>query len=436
MPAANIEMDRPASETQRATFFRQSGWLMIANIGGGALMWLVHFLAKAIPAGEYGTFGVLLSVVMLLPTMPLQMILAQQTAKALATRQERQLSGVIRLFVFGTLAGWIVCSIVVLMYRGSILHQWKMTDPTGIYITLPIVLLSVWLPLFWGILQGQQNFLWLGWSMLSNGVGRIAIAAAAVLLIRAYSTGMMMATGMMMGVLCGLALAAAIAIWQTRAIWLVEPAAFDWQPLLKQVLPLLLGFFGFQILFTVDTLFVKAYFSETEAGFYVAAGTLSRALMWLVGPLASVMFPKIVQSAARKEKSNLMNLVLMGTAALSIVGAIGLSIVGPLVIRMVYKSSYVAGASSILPWYAAAMVPLTVANVLLNNLLARPSSKGLLAVLVFCLAISYGVALTQFHDSMVTVLKTAGLCNLVLALVCAWFTWGPKKAVAQVQPAT
>src|SRR5258706_276039 len=109
---------------------------------------------------------------------------------------------------------------------------------------------------------------------------------------------MMMATGMMMGVLCGLAVAAAIAIWETRASWLVGPAAFDWQPLLKQVLPLLLGFFGFQILFTVDTLFVKAYFSETDAGFYVAAGTLSRALMWLVGPLASVMFPKIVQSAA------------------------------------------------------------------------------------------------------------------------------------------
>lgn len=421
MPAADIEANKVTQDAHRAAFFRQSGWLMIANIGGGALMWLVHFLAKALPKGEYGAFGVLLSVVMLLPTMPLQMILAQQTAKALATRRERELSGVIRLFVFGTLAVWIVGSLLVLLWQGAILHRWKMTDPTGLYITLPIVLFSVWLPLFWGILQGQQNFLWLGWSMISNGVGRIAVAAFAVLVVHAYSTGMMT------GVLCGLALAAIIAIWQTRSLWLVTPAGFDWQSLMKQVFPLLLGFFGFQILFTADTLFVKAYFSQADTDVYLSAGTLSRALMWLVGPLASVMFPKIVHSAARKEKSDLMNLVLGGTAILSIVGAIGLSLVGPFVIRMVYKSDYVAGASSLLPWYAAAMVPLGVANVLLNNLLARPSSKGLLSVLVFCLALVYGVALTQFHGSMVTVLKTAGLCNLVLALICAWFTWGAKK---------
>ena len=35
----------PATEA-RANFFRQSGWLMIANIAGGALMWGLHFLAK------------------------------------------------------------------------------------------------------------------------------------------------------------------------------------------------------------------------------------------------------------------------------------------------------------------------------------------------------------------------------------------------------
>lgn len=431
MPAADIEIEKTATETQRAAFFRQSGWLMIANIGGGALMWLVHFLAKVVPEGEYGAFGVLLSVVMLLPTMPIQMILAQQTAKGLATRNERELSGVIRMFVFGTLGIWLVCSVIVLIFQSSILQRWQMTDPRGIYITLPIVLLSVWLPLFWGVLQGQQNFLWLGWSMILNGVGRIAIAALAVLHFRAYSTGMMM------GVLCGLALAVIIAIWQTRALWMMPSAPFDWQPLMRQVLPLLLGFFGFQILFTADTLFVKTYFTGKQTDLYLSAGTLSRALMWLVGPLASVMFPKIVQSVARKEKSDLMGLVLAGTATLSIVGAAGLSILGPLVIRIVYTKNFVSGASSILPWYAAAMIPLTVANVLLNSLLARPSSKGMLATLVFGLAIAYLVTLnyvlSTVHD-MVAGLKTVGLFNLALALICAWFAWMQKRRSSEPVP--
>ena len=64
---------------------------MIANIAGGALMWGLHFLAKRLKEGEYGAFGALLTVLMVLPLMPLQMVFAQQTAKALATgRQDRK----------------------------------------------------------------------------------------------------------------------------------------------------------------------------------------------------------------------------------------------------------------------------------------------------------------------------------------------------------
>ena len=61
---------------------------MIANIGGGMLMWLVHFLNKFIQTSDYGVFGIFLTVVMLLPTIPLQMVFAQQTAKAIALNNE------------------------------------------------------------------------------------------------------------------------------------------------------------------------------------------------------------------------------------------------------------------------------------------------------------------------------------------------------------
>ena len=35
-------------EKHHAAFFRQSGWLMIANVAGGMLMWAVHFLSKQV----------------------------------------------------------------------------------------------------------------------------------------------------------------------------------------------------------------------------------------------------------------------------------------------------------------------------------------------------------------------------------------------------
>jgi threonine/homoserine/homoserine lactone efflux protein len=70
------------------------------------------------------------------------------------------------------------------------------------------------------------------------------------------------------------------------------------------------------------------------------------------------------------------------------------------------------------------MVPLSLAYALVNNLLARSQFRIVPALVV--LAAAYGLALTQFHDSLVTVLKILGTFNLLLLGVCAWFTWGVK----------
>ncbi|MBE0541044.1 MAG: hypothetical protein IH623_06645 [Verrucomicrobia bacterium] len=417
MPSPSSADSSAAPTAHRASFFRQSGWLMIANVAGGALMYAVHLLNKFIPPGEYGSFGAMLAVVLLLPTIPLQMILAQQTARALAHGTERELAGVIRLFWLLSTGVWLAGAVIVLLLQQSILRNWQMTDPAGLWITLVIVLLSLWLPIFWGVLQGQQNFLWLGWSMLASAIGRLAVAAFAVVVLHAYSSGMMA------GVLLGIGAAFGIAAWQSRGLWRLKPAPFDWRGLLRQVIPLILGFLGFQILFTADTILVKAYFSQTDADFYVAAGTLSRALMWLVLPLAAVMFPRLVHSAAKSEKSNLMGMVLLVTGALAMAGALGLSLLGPWIVRLIYKPDFVEVAAAILPWYASAMVPLALANVLLNNLLARPASTLVPALCIFCLALGYLFALTQFHGSLVTVLKVLGVFNVGLLAICAWFTW-------------
>jgi O-antigen/teichoic acid export membrane protein len=417
MLAQKDEKPPMTSADHRASFFRQSGWLMIANIAGGVLMWAVHFLSKFLPAGDYSSFGASLAVIILLPTLPLQMVLAQQTAKALANHTEHELSSVIRRFLSGTFLVWVAGAIVVWLLQDAILKSWQMTNPIGLWITMGSVLLSLWMPILCGILQGQQNFLSLGWAMVSTAIGRITIATVAVL---AFKAG---AVGMMIGVFIGLLAAATISAWHTRSLWLARPQPFDWRGLLAQVSPLALAFLGFQTLFTVDTLFAKAYFPPATADAYVMAGTLSRALMWLVLPLATVMFPRIVHSAAKSEKSDLMGLVLLGTAVLGISGALGLSVLGPWVVRIVGKGAFVPIASAILPWYASAMVPLALANVLLNHLLAKPASKLVLALGVFLLAASYLIALTQIHSSPVAMLRVMGSSNLVLLALCAGFSW-------------
>jgi O-antigen/teichoic acid export membrane protein len=427
-------------KNHKGSFFRQSGWLMVANIVGGALNWGVHFLQKALPpnlkAIEYGDFGVFLSVAMVIPTMSFQMVMAHQTALALATNRQRELTRLIRRLLVGSLAVWALASIIVLMCQQRILEHWQVQSPVGLWVTLVVVLFSIWMPLFWGLLQGEQSFFSLGWSMMANGGGRLLVGLACVFGLLAYAhngsislPGGSYAAAMMVGAALGMIIATVMAALKTRPLWQGPSAPFAWRALAAEAIPPMLGFAAFQFLFTADQMFVKSYYSEEEAGYYFGAGTLSRALMWAVGPLAAVMFPRIVHSKAKAEKTNLVTLVLAGTALLAGVGAIGLTVLGPYIVPIVYSPKFVHDTVRVLPWYAGAMVPLSVANVLLSNLLAKSSFK--VVAPVFLLAIVYGFALKFYHTSdPVSILQILCVANLLLLLICGFFSWLDKKVEA------
>jgi O-antigen/teichoic acid export membrane protein len=414
---------------QHSAFFRQSGWLMIANIGAGFMTLGVHFLSKKIPEAEYAAFGMLLMVVACVPTLPLQMVFAQQTAQALATGRPGQLASMIRLAWLWTFLLWALVAAAVFLFQKQIVTGWQLPSAAGLLIMLPLFLFSLWVPMFSGVLLGRQDFFWLGWSVIYGGVARFALG---VFLVLALALG---AAGMIAGAMIGVGLAAGICIWRTRDLWTARAEAFAVGKLLRQIVPLTLGFGACQFMFTSDTIFAKAYFNDDQMAPYVAAGTLSRALLWLVLPLASVMFPKIVHASARAEKSNLFGIVVLGTAVLAFCGGLGLWLLGPWVVKLVFTKDYILATTRLIPWYAAAMVPLAMANVLVNDLLAR-SRFGVVPFMV-ALAVAYGFALpaflNHFPGRLEIPLQILGAFNLLLFVICAVFTWVVKPRPPQPQ---
>src|SRR5437588_12576823 len=112
-----MPIDKPTQAAKTGeSFFRQSGWLMMANIGGGVLMWAVHFLSKPLGPAQYGIFGVLLAVAICVPTIPLQMAVAHQTALALARDRRKELARMIRVVWLVTLLIWLVAALIVLSF--------------------------------------------------------------------------------------------------------------------------------------------------------------------------------------------------------------------------------------------------------------------------------------------------------------------------------
>ena len=343
------------------------------------------------------------------------------TAAALAEEQKRRLSGTARGVLLGTSVLWVIMAAVVVLFQQPILERWKINNPAALWLTLALGLGTLWAPVFGGLLQGLQNFLWVGWSAILNGCGRFTAVTIIVLVFHGH------ATGIIFGAVLGTAVALGISAWHTRHVWLGAAARPDWVPWLGRVVPLTVGYGAFQFMFSADPLFVQSFFDENQTPPYMAAGTLARALVMFTGPVAAVMFPKIVRSVARAEKTNVLTLTLATVAGLAGLGALGLSLIAPWLLPLFFKNTFTA-AIPLLPWFAWSMVPLTVANVLLNNLLAR--ERFHVVWWLAAVAAGYGLALNQFHDSFFTVIRVLGVANLTFLTVLFWFTWRTRNEVA------
>jgi len=68
---------------------------------------------------------------MFIPAMPLQMVMAQQTARSMALHREHELSGLIRAAWLGTFVIWLVAVGVVLLFQHSIMAQWNIANPAA-----------------------------------------------------------------------------------------------------------------------------------------------------------------------------------------------------------------------------------------------------------------------------------------------------------------
>ena len=419
-------------EKHYVTFFKQSGWLMFASVASGGLMFAVHpIVSRGVPPGEYGVFTTLLQVIALMgiPAVGLQPVIAQQEAAATTDEQKRVVASEFRGVWTAIFFIWLAMILVVAIFWQQALAGLKIENSAALAAALVVGLASMWMPLVNGILQGRQNFAWLGHTNILNGVGRLGLIAIVVFLFHGWAASAMSAVfaGMMMVVLVG--------GWQVRDVWKTPKVPVAWRNWLGRVVPLTFGLGAATFMLSADMIFTQNYFPREQTGFYAAAGMIGRALVFFTQPLSQVMFPKLARSKATGEKSHALELALGATLLAGLAAAIACTLFPSLPLRAAcYKPDYIAIASPLVPWFAWCMLPLTLSYVLINSLMARAKFSAVPWLVL--VAIAYGVTLAMvgsyarnlpdIQAGLRLMIQTLGGFNLLLFAVCAWFTWGAK----------
>jgi O-antigen/teichoic acid export membrane protein len=415
-----------ASEN-KATFFRQSGWMVIATSMSGACLVAVYPILGKLPAEEVGVYVSLLRLFTLLGigAAGLQIVMAQDAAAAVTDELRSQLSRTVRSVAKGVLALWLLILLICAPLQEQIVATFKITNAAAVWVTMGLVLMQLALPFVQGLLQGMQNFAWLGWSIMLNGAARVLAIAVAVILFGGYSTGALA------GALVGMAAAVFAGLWPSRHLFRESTATFQWLNWAQRLVPLSAGVGSVLVVMNADMLFVQAHFPSDQSKFYAAVAMVGIGLVTFTTPMASVMFPKLVSSMAKGQKSDSFLLALAGTALLGIFGALACTILPWLPLRILFFNKPEFWISSqLVPWFMWCMLPVTVANVIVSDLLARKRFAvvpWLVAIAIgYCWTINSYLAVAPKVDHFAAfkgVIQRLGIFALLLLAAAALFTF-------------
>ena len=413
------------SSESKVTFFKQSGWLVIATGASGLFLMAVYPLVSNLK--DFAIYASLLRVftVLGIATTGLQIVMAQDAAAAVTSEAKAELRANVRGVAAGIFALWLLIAVVCGIFQDEIARELQITDQRALWVTMGLVLAQMFLPFSQGLLQGMQNFAWLGWSIMLNGLGRIVGIAVAVLFFKSQ------ATGALAGALFGLGSAVAVALWPARGLFRSADANFEWKSWLKRVLPLTAGVGSVLFVMNADMIFVQRHFPREVSAFYGAVVMIGVGLVTITTPMAAVMFPKVVSSLARAQRTDSFRMALLGTAALGLFGAITCTIFPSLPLRIIFFNNPTFWVSAqLVPWFMWAMLPVTVANVLIADLLAKRCFA--VSFWLLMIPIGYAIAVEQYltfvpkedyFAAFKGVVLRLGMFSLMLLAVSAFYSW-------------
>ena len=423
-------------------FVRQGAWMVVCTTVAGVFMFGVHGLGLFfLSAASYGLFMVLLNLVNFSTILSpgIQTVFAYETAGAKDGDKEKTLSANV-VGVLVVLTGlWGLGAGIVFFGETWILAKLKMTNSTALWVTLLVILPHLWLPVLMGVLQGRQLFGWLGWAVLCNGFGRFLTIFCLFAFLGANINWIMF------GPMIGVSGALVVSAFLCRDLLRMGSERMAWRRWLWRAVPFALGPGVFQFMLTADAIVARASFDEVQSGHYAAATLVGRGLVMFVGPLAGVMFPRLVKETSGHTGSKLVRDTALATLAVVVVVSVG-SWIGyfALPYLLEYSASVVwipdsiHGAlaskrtellwvSGVVPLFLGAMGPLAVANVFISHLVALKEFRKISCLILVILV--YGIGLAMISFSVNSLIFWVGLGNLGLLLGALGFSYRVQRGV-------
>jgi O-antigen/teichoic acid export membrane protein len=394
------------------------GSLLVAGTFIGALFnagfHMVVGRPQVLSNAEYGSLVAMLGVILAAstPMLALQNTLAHFISKLVKENRRDEALGLFLHWVHLFIGLSLAIAAGACVFRAPLAAFWGGVDPGLVAATFAVLAASLWMNLFYGLLQGMQSFTWLAWAPQAWGGTRLLLGAVFTIFISATALAAIVAQGIGVLVVLGLCL------WGVRTLGL-PPARAAVRPheTYRYLGSALVCLAGYAMLMNLDTALAKHYFDAEAVGVFAKAATIARIAVFLPVPIATVLFPKVTSSGGLNDESWRLLGRALAFAGLLIVTVAGVCLLWPqLPWTILYgpmPAAAAASAAALTRAMVLAMSPLAMAYLLLNFEMAQQRFFWCFGMVPCGIAYLGGVAL--FHAQPLQIAAVLGAVNLVAA---------------------
>ncbi|MDD5331732.1 MAG: oligosaccharide flippase family protein [Candidatus Nanoarchaeia archaeon] len=267
--------------------------LMLLNILG----YVFHFFAgRKLGPEDYGTFGVLLSILYLFNIILTVVQTSMTKFSSEFKNEEGKLSYLFahslkKLSFYG-----LILTLIYFALSPFIAKFLNISEVLPVFITGTFLFLSFGIAVNRGILQGLQNFKKLGLSYVFEGLTKIFFGI--LLIYIGWKVN-----GAVLAITFSYIAAFLIALLPLRKLFKLPKIKIDTKAVYNYSVYVFFSLVLLTLLYTIDVVLVKHFLSATEAGFYVALSLLGKIIFFGTLSVSMVMFPKASEMFEAKEAS-------------------------------------------------------------------------------------------------------------------------------------
>jgi O-antigen/teichoic acid export membrane protein len=371
-------------------------YLIASTIAHGLNFLFQMIMGRLFGASQFDQFGVMNTMINIcgmvaLPMIGLQLAIARQTAIFAERGETDSIAALLIRATRKACLGGVVLFLAVIVISPWLKSYLHLDSYGPILVTAALFGVGLIFPVAGGAMQGLKRFGWMSVIAIASPTARIAIGVGLVWLG-------WRATGALMGTLAANAIVplvvAAVLFPLLRSN--VAVRTLDTSGVYRYLGPTMISCICYAGLVNLDMPIVKHYFTGDEAAQYSLASLFGRAIGWLITPLSAVLFPHVWDEQRHTANRALLLKFLVTSVALAIVAAIGCSLIADRLTWLVLKRPDET-VTSLIPLCAWAMLPIGVANIFLNFVMAR-GRYGFLAVFVV-VTVLYVVTLALVCDA-------------------------------------